>query len=285
MTSWLGPPIDVRPLFAGRHAAFVALLRDLDDGDWARPTTCPGWDARDIALHVLGDHVGRLSMLRDGFQALRPQADESFPGFIDRINDEWVTAGRRLSPRLLAGLLSSVGDEVVEFWRTVNITALGGPVTWAGPEPAPMWLDAARDFTEYWTHEQQIRDAVGRPGLDGDVAPVIDTFLRALPYTLRGVTAPEGTTLQVTVVGPGEGAWACTRTGDRWALRHGTVPDPAARLSLDTDTAWRLCTRGITPALAAERSCAEGDRELTTTALRIVSIIWSPPRAGDPAVP
>jgi hypothetical protein len=28
-TSWLGPPIDVRPLFAGQQAAFIALLRGL----------------------------------------------------------------------------------------------------------------------------------------------------------------------------------------------------------------------------------------------------------------
>ena len=56
-TSWLGPPIDVRPLFAGQQAAFIALLRGLRPGQWARPTVCPGWDVKDIAAHVLGDHV------------------------------------------------------------------------------------------------------------------------------------------------------------------------------------------------------------------------------------
>jgi len=35
-------------------------------------------------------------------------------------------------------------------------------VSWAGPEPAPVWLDAARDFSEYWTHQQQICDATGQ---------------------------------------------------------------------------------------------------------------------------
>ncbi|MDN3352164.1 maleylpyruvate isomerase family mycothiol-dependent enzyme [Actinomadura sp. DC4] len=273
----LGPPLDVRPLFAGWQAGFVSLLRDLDEGDWTRPTVCRGWDVRDVAIHVLGDHLGRLSMLRDSFQALHPREGEPFPAFIDRINAEWVTACRRLSPLLLNGLLSSVGDEVVAFWQTVDMQALGGPVTWAGPPPAPVWLDAARDFTEYWTHEQQIRDAVGRPGL-GDpvaVAAVIDTFLRALPHTLREEPASEGAGLEVTVTGVG--VWACSRTGGHWALDRGPVPGPAARLELDTDTTWRLCTRGITPEEAAARARVEGDARLATAALQIVSIIWSPP--------
>jgi uncharacterized protein (TIGR03083 family) len=285
--SWLGPPIDVRPLFAGQQAAFIDLLRGLGGAEWTRPTTCPGWNVKDIATHVLGDHLGRLSMLRDDFQALHPRSDEPFPAFIDRINDEWIIASRRLSPRLLVDLLSSVGDEVVEFWQTVDLEASGGPVTWAGPEPAPVWLDAARDFTEYWTHHQQICDATGRPGLSDPafVGPVIDTFLRALPHTLHEVTAPERTTVEVTVTGPGGGAWTCTRTRDGWALDHGPTPKPSARLELDTDTTWRLCTRGITPEQAAEHASVEGDHQLATTALQIVSIIWSPPAREQTACP
>ncbi|MEQ4719023.1 hypothetical protein [Nonomuraea sp. B19D2] len=49
-------------------------------------------------------------------------------------------------------------------------------------------------------------------------------------------------------------------------------------LYLDADTAWRLCTRGITPAQAVERTHIDGDRQLATAALQIVSIIWSPPK-------
>jgi hypothetical protein len=125
-------------------------------------------------------------------------------------------------------------------------------VSWAGPGPAPVWLDAARDFSEYWTHHQQICDATRQPGLmsPGYARPVIDTFMRALPHTLHHVAAPEGTVLQMTVTGPGAGEWACTRDPDRWSLHRHSHPEPATRVELDTDTAWRLCTRGITPASA-----------------------------------
>ncbi|MFC6886402.1 MULTISPECIES: maleylpyruvate isomerase family mycothiol-dependent enzyme [Actinomadura] len=273
--SWLGPRIDVRPLFAGWQAAFVGLLRELDgspsgaDG-WNRATACPGWSVQDVAAHVLGDHVGRLSMVRDGHWRLQPGPDEPFPRFIDRVNEEWVTAARRMSPRVLVDLLDHVGDEIVAHWRGADIDALGGPVSWAGPEEHPVWLDAARDFTEYWTHHQQIRDALGLPGLAEHVGVVLDTFMRALPHTMRAVDAPAGTSLAFTVTG--HGTWTCARTAERWALRD-DAGAPDARVELDADSAWRLCTRGITPDEAAGRARTGGHPALVSAALSIVSII------------
>jgi uncharacterized protein (TIGR03083 family) len=277
--SWLGPPIDVRPLFGTQQAAFIDLLRGLDAGEWAQPTICPGWNVKDIAAHVLGDHIGRLSRHRDGYPPLHPRDYETFPAFLDRINDEWVTAARRISPRVLIEQLLTIGNQIAEFWQTVDPSALGGRVSWAGPGPAPVWLDAARDFTEYWTHHQQICDATGRIGLTDPqyLGPVLDTFMRALPHTLRNVTAPVGTGIEVIVTGPSGAEWSCTRSPDCWRLQRQPHVHPAARVEIDADTAWRLCTRGITPKSAAAHAHIDGDLHLATTALQIVSIVWSPP--------
>jgi uncharacterized protein (TIGR03083 family) len=277
--SWLGPPIDVRPVLAEQQVAFIDLLRRLDAEEWAKPTICPGWSVKDVAAHVLGDHIGRLSIHRDGFHVLHPRDGEAFSTFLDRINEEWVTAARRISPPMLIELLSAVGDQIVEFWQTVDLEAFGGSVRWAGPEPHPYWLDVAREYTEYWTHQQQICDATGRAGLTDPhyLAPVIDTFMRGLPHTLRDVTAQQGATLRVSVTGPGGGDWTCTRGPDRWRLHHQPHPQPTAHLELDTDTTWRLCTRGITPEQAADHARIDGDQHLATAALQIVSIIWSSP--------
>jgi len=281
-TSWLGPPIDVRPLFAGQQAAFITMLCGLRPEQWVLATVCPGWDVKDIAAHVLGDHVGRLSRHRDAYSPLRPRDGEPFPGFLDRINAEWVTAARRLSPRLLIEQLSVAADQIAGFWAAADPDVLGDGVSWAGATPAPTWLDAARDFSEYWTHHQQICDAISQPGVGQPGAGqeylglVLDTFMRALPHTLREATAPDGTVLQMVVTGPAGGSWTCTRGPDRWRLRREPHPRPTARVELDPDTAWRLCTRGITPGRAAARARVEGDRQLAAAALQIVSIIWSP---------
>jgi uncharacterized protein (TIGR03083 family) len=274
--SWLGPHIDVRPLLAEQQSAFLALLRQLDDNDWARPTVCPGWTVHDVATHVLGGHIGRLSIYRDGFQPLHPADGEQFPAFLHRINDEWVAAARRISPALLIDLLSTVGDQIVQLWNSVDLDALGWDVSWAGPGPAPVWLDAAREFTEYWTHHQQIAEASGRAGLTQPeyLAPVLDTFMRALPHTLRDVDTAAGTTLQVAITGPAGGTWTCTRHTTQWAISRRPQPNPDASVVLDTDTAWRLCTRGISPDQAAQRAHTEGNHQLTDTALSIVSIIY-----------
>jgi uncharacterized protein (TIGR03083 family) len=276
-TFWLGPAIDARPLFARQQAAFIDLLRQLDTHDWRRPTVCPGWSVKDIAAHVLADHLGRLSGHRDGFHALRPRDDEELPIFLDRINDQWVIAARRISPPILIELLTIYGEQVAAFWQTVDLDVLRGQVWWAGPERVPVWLDAARDFTEYWTHQQQICEATDRQGLTDPefLGPVLDTFLRALPHTLREVSASEGTTLEVRVTGPAGGTWTCTRTSGRWALRRQAGSHPDARLELDQDTTWRLCTRGISPEQAASRARTQGDQRVTAAALNIVSIVWS----------
>ncbi|RNL82444.1 maleylpyruvate isomerase family mycothiol-dependent enzyme [Halostreptopolyspora alba] len=272
----LGPRIEVRDLFAREHEETMALLRDLGAEEWQRPTGCPGWRVRDIAAHVLGDHLNRLARSRDRHpDGPRPRSGEPFPRFIDRLNEEWVATTRAWSPRMLVDLLGHVGPRIVEYWRTVDPDALGEPVTWAGPDPAPVWLDAARDLTEYWTHQQQIRDATGRPGFTQPevVHPVLDTFLRALPHTLRDVPAPEGTRLLFTVTGPEGGHWSCEYRDGGWMVDRGGVRDPEATIELDADTTWRLCTRGITPEEATRRSREHGDARLTATALTVLSII------------
>lgn len=269
-TSWLGPPIEVRPLFAEQQAVFLDLLRELGAEDWERPTVCPDWTVKDVAAHVLGDHIGRLST-----HVLHPGQGEAFPAFINRINAEWVLGARRIGPALLIDLLAHAGDQVVQLWQNVDLEAVGLPVSWAGPQPAPVWLDAARDFSEYWTHHQQIAEAAGRDGVTtpGYLGPVLDTFLRALPHTLRDVGPRDGTALEVTVTGPAGGTWTCRRDRGRWILDRRPHPNADARLTLDPDTTWRLCTRGITPAQAAARARTDGDAQLTDTALGIVSII------------
>ena len=47
----------------------------------------------------------------------------------------------------------------------------------------------------------------------------------------------------------------------------------AASVRLDADTAWRLCTRGISPKDARQRAEIVGDFHLASAMLQIVSAI------------
>ncbi|WP_028922299.1 maleylpyruvate isomerase family mycothiol-dependent enzyme [Pseudonocardia acaciae] len=274
--SWLGPPIDARPLFAAEHAAMMATLRALRPADWDREAV-PGWSVRDLAAHVLGDAYGRLARDRDAHRGgPAPSGGETLEAFIHRINQEWVDAFARVSPAALVDTLDLVGGQLARFFAGVDLDRPSMGVSWAGVDPAPMWLDCARDLTEYWTHRQQVRHAVGQrtdpePGV---LAVVLDTFMRALPHTLREVTAPAGAQVQVGVDGPAGGTWTATAGTDRWSLAEPPAGEPTARVELDPETAWLLCTRGIAPATALARARISGERRLAEAACQIVSIIY-----------
>jgi hypothetical protein len=95
---------------------------------------------------------------------------------LDRLNQTWVAATRRISPRLLCELLAVTGEATRHYLTSLDRFAVEEPVSWIRPDPVPNWLDVARQYTERWTHQQQIRDAVGLPGLKEPafMAPVLD---------------------------------------------------------------------------------------------------------------
>jgi hypothetical protein len=236
---------------------------------------------KDVAAHLLGDDVGRLSWGRDGY--VNPAFAVGFdiatlPGLvaaIDRQNAVWVAGVRRISPRLLIELLEMTGELTETYFASLDMRALGMPVDWAGPEPAPVWLDVAREYTERWVHQQHIRDAVGKPGLKDRrwFAPVLDAFVRALPRVLRDAPSPDGATLRLIISGDAGGEWVALRHDGHWVL--GTAPGMTvdATVELDEESAWRLFTKGISKEGARRAARIEGDEALAGRALDTVSIL------------
>lgn len=273
-------PIATLHLFPGEREALLNLLAGLTPEEWARPTICPGWSVQDIAAHVLADDVGRLSRGRDGHSNpdFATGLDIStLPGLIaaiDRQNALWVEAMRRTSPRMLIDLLRLTGEQTANYFATLDLDAPGGPVDWIGPEAAPAWLDLAREYTERWVHQQQIRDAVARPGLQEPrwFAPVLATFVLGLPRAL-GTAGKPGQAVCLTITGEAGGQWVARRGEARWVIRPGSDHAPTASVTLDQDSAWRLFTRGMTPQQARQGATLSGDPVLTTSALNTVSIL------------
>ena len=58
-------PILVVDLFPEILDALLSLLGGLSADAWQRPSACPGWSVKDVALHLLGVEVGNLSRRRD----------------------------------------------------------------------------------------------------------------------------------------------------------------------------------------------------------------------------
>lgn len=272
------PPVHVTHLFPDLLAALLELLEQLAEDEWAEPTVCAGWSVKDVAAHLLGGDVGVLSRGRDGYTPDGQQIEgwEELVALINRLNAEWVTASRRLSPRLLTHLLQITGEQVVTYFRTLDPDAIGGPVSWAGPEPAPVWLDLAREYTERWLHQQHIREAVDRPGLTSPryLGPVLFTFVHALPRSFQDVPAATGTAVVLFIDGPAGGTWTVRREAAGWKLYVGREDRPAtSEVDLPSAIAWRLFTRGIMPEVAQGQIQIRGEEALGERLLGTVAII------------
>lgn len=267
-------PVLTVDLFAEDRRALVDLLAELTAEDWTKPTACPGWSVKDVALHLLGVDLGNLSRRRDGC-GFAPESGENIISFVNRINDEWMHAARRLSPRVTIDLLASVGPPLFDYFASLDPHALGPGVSWAGLDRAPVWLDVAREYTERWHHQQHIRDAVDRPGQTARrfLYPVLATFAYALPRTFRAVDAPPGVTVQLHLDGEAGGDWTIQREGDRWQLFVGAPDAATARVFLDPRTTWRLFTKGLSPEEARGHATLEGDLALAERVLDSVAII------------
>lgn len=275
-------PVLVVDLLPQLNKRLLELLEGLSDEEWKAPTVCEGWSIKDLGQHLLADELGNISRRRDAFADSSLQRDgdnlSRWPDLVDyinRYNETWVQATRRLSPRLLCELLASTGAELHRYFASLDPFATGDPVSWAGPEPAPVWLDIAREYTERWLHQQQIRDAAGRPALTGPqlFAPVLATFARALPHAYRDVDAPEGTQVMVTITGESGGTWSVVRAGKRWVLRVEAAGRPYATATMDQDIAWRLFTNGVSQQEALRGVALEGDEALGMKLLDVVAII------------
>ena len=261
-------------LFPEERAALLDLLSGLTPVEWDRPTVCEGWSVKDVALHILGGDLGNISRRRDGF-GLSPAPGEELVTFLNRFNNEWVSAARRLSPRVLVDLLAFTGPQLFAYFSSLDLSAMGGGVSWAGLDRAPVWLDVAREYTERWLHQQHIRDAVGKQGQTDPrfFTPVLATFVYALPPVFQYTTAPPGTAVQLRIMGAAGGEWSVVREAGGWTLYEGGPPTPSASIEIDETTAWRLFTKGITPEQAEQRIIFEGDQALGRLVLQAVAII------------
>jgi uncharacterized protein (TIGR03083 family) len=270
-------PVLVADRFPALLVALLNLLHSLTLEEWQHPVHGGEWTVKDLAQHLLGDEINILSGKRDRFsETFAPiHSWDALIALINRRNAEWVEATRRMSPKVICDLLRITGDQTNEHFRQLNLFATGSPVDWAGPDPAPVWLDVAREFTERWHHQQHIRDAVGKPGASGPefLTPVIATFVHALPVTFRTVDAPVGTTVTLDITGPAGATWSVVRETERWQFYQGRPENPLAVVELPEGTAWRLFTKGISPAQAREKTRLTGDSLLGERVLETVSIL------------
>ncbi len=273
-------PILTAPLFAPLGDALLALLRDLSADDWQRPTVAPGWNVQDVAAHLLDTAWRRLAGERDGHTPPPPAgAIASYDDLVDFLNDlnrSWVEAWRRVSPTILIASLDAAERGLAAHLPSVDPWAPARfSVAWAGEEVSFNWFDQARELTERWHHQQQIRLAVDAPALDDPrfSRPVLETFLRVLPLRYAAVERPRGTTLALEIRGRERYDFALRRDDGAWTLLAGQPSDPAGSVVLGEQDAWLMLTKGLSGEAARDRSTVLGDAALAAPLFGALAIM------------
>ena len=178
--------------------ALFDLLPSLDDDDWSTPTDLPGWSVHDVAAHlahlesVLAGHDSQPVVRGVGGQA--PAVEYTQAG---------VDARADQKPEDLIEEFRSAVEARTERLRdlpdpSVKADTTPGGVDWT-------WEVLLRNRAiDIWSHEQDIRRAVGRPGNLGSGGAQVTTrsFAAGMPFVLgKRVAPPPGTSVVWRITG------------------------------------------------------------------------------------
>jgi uncharacterized protein (TIGR03083 family) len=273
-----GDPILCAHLLRRVDDKLIELLLSLSASEWDARTIAPRWKVRDVAAHLLDTVLRKLSMVRDAWyvEANEIESPHDVVTLVNRLNEEGVTVYRRLSPPVLIDLMKLACEQSANFHEALDPFAPAAfGVSWAGEATSLNWFDTARELTERWHHQQQIRFAVNRPGIMTRELyhPVLDCFLRGLPHLYRETDAPAGTVLLVEITGECGGQWLLSRASGRWELAKESATEPAARVSIPQEIAWRVFTKGIDRDLAGAQIEIQGDRRLADHVLKLTAVV------------
>jgi uncharacterized protein (TIGR03083 family) len=216
----------------------VALLRQLDPDDWAKPTDLPGWNVRYIAAHLAhleSDLAGNPQQQVDVPEA--PHIKGPMNVFTESgplARADWTTDA------IVDELESSAAkrDEMLRTMMPLDPTAPGdGLAALAGWDWATLLSNRVLD---QWMHQQDIRRAVDKPGgLDGPGgAHALAIFSRSIPYVLgKRVGPPPGTMVVLDITGEHPAKLAAAVGEDGRATRLDEAPaEPTVHIGMDFET-------------------------------------------------
>ncbi|MGZ8557340.1 MAG: maleylpyruvate isomerase N-terminal domain-containing protein [Chitinophagaceae bacterium] len=271
------PPIYVLPLFPLLNEKLISFLKQLSPAEWQRQTVAKQWVIKDVAAHLLDGNYRRIALHRDGWMAAPDVNINSYSDlvlYLNTLNADWVKATKRLSPAILIELLESTNDTIYEIFSKFDPFAIAAfPVSWAGETKSYNWFDIAREYTERWLHQQQIRDAVADKTILAKklYKPFLNVFMQAWPFTLNSIDAAQNTTLKVVVTGIGE--WYLNKGKEKWKIEYEPMGLVAAETIIDAGIAWKLFSKSVRKETIKESVLIKGDYLLGEKILDVVSVM------------
>lgn len=273
-------PVSTVELFPLLDEKLMELLRSMPLSGWEKQTTASQWKVKDIAAHLLDGNIRGISLLRDRHYGENPGTLDSYAdlvAYLNRLNADWVRAMKRVSPALLTGLLETTGQEYIKVLRSLDPFGKAVfPVAWAGEEESANWFHIAREYTEKWHHQQQIRLAAGGEEellTERLYLPFLNTCMYAMPHHYRAVIRPDGYSIQVFISEKAGFRWFLVRKEGRWQLTKAWKGPFHCTIHIDPKRAWRIFTKSISREEAEAATRTEGDHETGKIMLNMLSVM------------
>jgi len=271
--------IETLSLFRPLNQKLLSLLNILSKEDWNKKTVARNWTIKDVAAHLLDGNIRTISVYRDGL-TLKPDIKmngyDDLVTFLNHLNEEWVNAMKRVSTDFITDLLSETHQDYLICLEKLNPNAQSlFSVAWAGEEVSANWFHVAREYTEKWHHQQQIRDAVGQQGILTKelYKPVLDTFMRALPFKYKDIKTSSGACIELSIESEAGGKWWLERKNDHWILCNKKNLEPHVRISIPIDLSWRLFTKAVKYETVKDAISIEGDQNLAMPAVKMITVM------------
>ena len=242
--------------------ALAALAGELEASDWALPNACPGWTVKDQFSHIIAIEAMLLG---------RPAPDVALAGDVPyirnemgRVNELWAEHYR---PVPVTDVLADLGEVLIS--RRAALATMTQD-DFDAPAMTPAGQDTYGRFMrirvmDQWIHEQDVREAVGRPGhLDGRAPRLTLTEVRlSLGYAVgKKAGAPKGSSVRFVLTGP-----ISTRVdvvvSDRAQVVTAASGAPTVTIEVPGDAFIRICAGRVAegdPVNLATR--IDGDRAL-----------------------
>lgn len=258
----------------------IDYLRGLTREQWTAQTVAPKWKVKDVALHLLDGNLRAISMLRDGYwsdPAVEFNSHEELLTYLNGLNATWIEGTRRLSPEVTTDLLAFSGTQYLTMLAGFDPMAEATfSVAWAGEEISKNWFHIAREYTEKWHHQQQIRVATGDEETllkEQYYRPYLAATVYALPHHYRDVPGEEGDVLRFVFRGKTDKSWSLKRKDDRWELTDKTSDQARSVVFVPDRYAWQVFMKAMRREDAATHIKVKGDKEAGLHLLKLIAVM------------
>jgi uncharacterized protein (TIGR03083 family) len=251
--------------------AISELCAPLSEGEWNRPTACPGWSVRDVVSHVI---AVECEMLGD------PRPIHTLPRDLRHVVDE---ASRYTEVPVDVRRCHTGPEMTAELEYTIIRRSRALRNENRAPETTTRWV-AGRETTvenllrmralDLWVHEQDVRRALGEPGnLDSPGAFVTrDVLIESLPMVVaKKAGAPPNSAVVFDVNGVVEFLRTVRVDRDGRGTVDGHISlGPAVTLTMDWETYVLLQCGRIRPGAAQVK--LEGEEDLGRAVLENMAV-------------